>query len=187
MKDVVRLMEKAVRAANSARLLLDAGDKAPAAAHTTPCSTRLGQFSSRSDADSGGCRPPIPEWVGDIPRNQHFVNGAAALTFLVDRMVLAAKPSALWLFGSRAREDARPGSDFDFLAIFPDDRSEEIDRLRDRLADAVQGSGIGVDIAVCTETEFESCKTMAGSLIRTVHEEGRKIYEAGGRRRKIAV
>ncbi len=115
-----------------------------------------------------------------------FINGKAALAFLIDRMVLTAKPTALWLFGSRAREDARPDSDFDFLAIFPDDRGEEIDRLRDHLADAVQGSGIGVDIAVCTETEFESFKTMAGSLIRTVHEQGRKVYEARGRRRKNA-
>ncbi len=114
-----------------------------------------------------------------------FVSGKAALAFLIDRMVLTAKPNALWLFGSRAREEARTERDFDFLEIFTDDRSGEIDRLRDRLADAVQGSGIGVDIAVCTETEFESFKTMAGSLIRTVHEQGRKVYEAGGRRRKV--
>src|SRR5690606_26551091 len=50
-----------------------------------------------------------------------FRSESAALDFLVSKMVAAARPRAIWLFGSRARGDSGAGSDFDFLAVFPDD------------------------------------------------------------------
>lgn len=105
-----------------------------------------------------------------------FRDSAAAQGFLIGRMVAASHPVAIWLFGSRARNEERPESDFDFLVVVSDAAAAEIDDLRDRIADSVMGSGVGVDIAVCTEGEFDACKDMAGSLIRTVHEQGREVY-----------
>lgn len=113
-----------------------------------------------------------------------FRNAQAAQDFLLGRMVATAHPQAIWLFGSRAGGDARPDSDFDFLAVFPDDDSVDLDTRRLQLADAVLGAGIGADIAVCTASEFAACRTLAGSLIRTVHEQGREVYVAPAERRR---
>jgi predicted nucleotidyltransferase len=104
--------------------------------------------------------------------------------YLLGRMVAAAHPQAIWLFGSRAGGDARPDSDFDLLAVFPDDDALDLDTRRHQLADAVMGAGIGTDIAVCTASEFAACHDMAGSLIRTVHEPGREVYAAPAERRR---
>jgi predicted nucleotidyltransferase len=107
-----------------------------------------------------------------------FRGAAAALDFLIGRMVAVAHPQAIWLFGSRARGDARPDSDFDFLAVFPDDDPVGLDERRHQLADAVMGAGVGVDVTCCSAAEFVTCKDMAGALIRTVHEQGRQVYAA---------
>ncbi|MBI1218490.1 MAG: nucleotidyltransferase domain-containing protein [Rhodobacteraceae bacterium] len=37
------------------------------------------------------------------------------------------KASEVWLFGSRARGDFREDSDFDILAVIPDDAPEDVD------------------------------------------------------------
>jgi Nucleotidyltransferase domain len=46
-----------------------------------------------------------------------FKSEAAALAFLRDRLVSELRPRMIWLFGSRARGDARPDSDFDLLVV----------------------------------------------------------------------
>lgn len=61
----------------------------------------------------------------------------------VKRYVLEIDPQAeVWLFGSRARGDARPDSDWDFLVLTdkPVDRSLK-NQLRDRLFDIELSSG----------------------------------------------
>ena len=54
-----------------------------------------------------------------------FRSEAAAHGFLCDRLVFALRADAIWLFGSRARGDARPDSDFDLLVVLPDGQREE--------------------------------------------------------------
>ncbi|MCF8506930.1 MAG: nucleotidyltransferase domain-containing protein [Caulobacter sp.] len=105
-----------------------------------------------------------------------FRTARAALDFLVGRMVFVARPRAIWLFGSRARGDARPDSDFDLMAILPDDDPVDVETRRSQMAEAVAGTGVGVDIAACDATDFERFRDAAGSLIRTVREEGREIW-----------
>lgn len=119
---------------------------------------------------------------GQLPVGS-FRSAQAALDFLVGRMVAAAHPLAIWLFGSRARGDAHSDSDFDLLAIFADDDPFSLDLRREQLADAVLGTGLGVDVAVCSRTDFTQCADMAGSLIRTVREEGRQVYASRSWRR----
>lgn len=123
------------------------------------------------------------EQSGTLPVGP-FRNAQAALDFLLGRMVAATHPQAIWLFGSRAIGDARPDSDFDLLAVFPDGDAVDLDTRRHRLADAVMGAGIGADIAVCTSSEFAECRGLAGSLIRTVHEQGREVYVSPAERRR---
>jgi hypothetical protein len=115
-----------------------------------------------------------------------FKSAPAALDFLVGRMVFAAHPQAVWLFGSRAKGTAGSASDFDLMAILPDDDTVDIDTRRTQMAESVIGAGVGVDIAACSAADFDRFRDAAGSLIRTVHEEGREIYVSRAERRRRA-
>ena len=50
----------------------------------------------------------------------------AELMPLVSRMCDALHPIDIWLFGSRARGDHRPDSDWDVLVVLADDAPEEL-------------------------------------------------------------
>lgn len=127
----------------------------------------------------------LRDLLADLPRPVGpFRSTEAALDFLVGRMVASCPPQAIWLFGSRARGDNRPDSDFDLLAIFPDDDPADPEQRRRQLAEAVAASGVGVDVMACSAGEFERFRDAPGSLIRTVHQEGREIYVSRAERRK---
>jgi uncharacterized protein len=49
----------------------------------------------------------------------------AVLDELVVRLVAAYDPLQIYLFGSKARGDAGPDSDYDLLLVVPDDASSE--------------------------------------------------------------
>ena len=58
---------------------------------------------------------------------------------IVRRLVAAYRPERMYLFGSHARGDAGPDSDFDLLIIVPDDAEPR--RRRSRLAyEALRGT-----------------------------------------------
>jgi hypothetical protein len=67
----------------------------------------------------------------------------AAVRFLSDTIVMACTPHAVWLFGSRARGNARPDSDVDLLVVVPDGQPTDIDR---QLVRATAPGGVAVDI-----------------------------------------
>jgi hypothetical protein len=104
-----------------------------------------------------------------------FKDEAAALTFLRDRLVLALKPLAIWQFGSRARGDADPDSDFDLLVVLPDGLPAEAYSAR-RAAEPVAGCGLGYDIVPCSLGEFRNDSAAPGSLVHNALTEGRAIY-----------
>jgi predicted nucleotidyltransferase len=87
----------------------------------------------------------------------------------------AASPSRILLFGSRARGEARPDSDLDFLFIeeHVDSRLDEMVRLRDALADM----DVAVDIVVVSRQEAEDRQRRPGSLVRRALAEGRVLVE----------
>lgn len=94
---------------------------------------------------------------------------------MVDRLVHALHPERIFLFGSRARGDARPDSDYDLLAVVPD--SDLAPHRRDVLAfRALCGVGAAKDVLVWTREEFESRSRVATSLPATVLREGRLVY-----------
>ena len=55
---------------------------------------------------------PVAERFQNLPEHLQFIVKAAAVL----------KPSAIWVFGSRARGDARPNSDFDLGFRFTNKR-----------------------------------------------------------------
>ena len=108
----------------------------------------------------------VPPWAPTTDRLRSAVN----------RLVAAAHPKQIILFGSHARGDADDHSDVDLLiveAIVPD-RYEEMIRLNRVLA----GLLLPVDLLVVSEHEFESRSTTPGTVEHTAFREGRVLYAA---------
>lgn len=101
----------------------------------------------------------------------------SALAEIVRRLVRAYDPLRLYLFGSRARGDSGPDSDYDLLIVVPDDASRE--RRRSRAAyETLWEIGGGADVLVCTEQYFNSRSGVVASLPATVAREGKLLYAA---------
>jgi len=111
------------------------------------------------------------------PNYGRFGSEQRALSALVERLVEAFDPEAIYLFGSRARGDATPLSDFDIMVITGE---EEEDAEQADLAKAyapVQGLGIACEIIPCSRETFEREKGARTGICRTVAREGRLVYE----------
>jgi predicted nucleotidyltransferase len=95
---------------------------------------------------------------------------------LVERIVAHLKPEEIWLFGSRAEGRARPDSDYDLLAVLPDDAPQSaLDLLK--AWELTCGLGIPADLVPCTRSDFEEEKDDVGTLARAAYHRGRRIYE----------
>ena len=95
----------------------------------------------------------------------------------VRRLVKAYQPEHIYLFGSVARGDAGPDSDYDLLVVVPDDAPPQ--RRRSRLAyEALRGTGTAADVLVCTSSYFEQRRLLRASLPGTVLREGRLLHGA---------
>lgn len=93
------------------------------------------------------------------------------LSEVVRRLVEAYSPERIYLFGSVARGEAGPDSDYDIMVIVPDDEPPE--RLRSRLAyRALRGTGTAADVVVWPRSSFERRARVAASLPATVSREG---------------
>lgn len=100
----------------------------------------------------------------------------ALLPQLVTRIVEVLQPVQVWLFGSRARGEARPDSDWDFMAILPDDAPEQdFDlgsvwrRLRDLRLQRVE-------VFTMTRSEFAEWSGSLGTLAEIVASTGTVVY-----------
>jgi predicted nucleotidyltransferase len=99
------------------------------------------------------------------------------LAELLRRLVSAYQPERVYLFGSRARGEVGPDSDYDLLLVVPDDAAPE--RRRSRLAyQVLHGTGVAADVLVCTRTWFERREGLKASLPGTVLREGRLLHAA---------
>lgn len=94
---------------------------------------------------------------------------------LSDKIAKAFHPEKIILFGSYARNEARPDSDVDLLIIAennepPTKRSLPIYRL---LGDYL----ISLDVIVRTPAEIEKYRTVPNSTIHSALREGVTLYE----------
>lgn len=102
---------------------------------------------------------------------------ATTLDEIVKRLRQAYSPERIYLFGSHARGDAGPDSDFDILVVVPDDAPPS--RRGSRLAyQALRGTGAAADVLVWTRGYFESRRHLKASLSGAVSAEGRLLYAA---------
>lgn len=96
---------------------------------------------------------------------------------VVRRLVEAYRPERIYLFGSRARGDAAPDSDYDLLLVVPDDAPPE--HIRSRLAyEQLWETGTAADVLVWRRTPFESRLHLPASLPATILREGKLIHAA---------
>ncbi|MGA3323097.1 MAG: nucleotidyltransferase domain-containing protein [Terriglobia bacterium] len=97
---------------------------------------------------------------------------------IVRRIVETAHPEKIILFGSRARGDARPNSDFDLLVI---KESDEPGYRRDApLYVALAGLNVPVDVMVYTPEEVTDWSAVPQAFITTAVREGKVVYERKG-------
>ena len=105
-----------------------------------------------------------------------FRSKEAALGFLRDRIVYALRPDAIWLFGSRARGDARKDSDFDLLVVLPDGRPEE-EYTHEAVARPLVACGLPYDVVPARWQEVLEGVGTPGSLAQRAIKEGRLVYK----------
>lgn len=96
---------------------------------------------------------------------------------LLARIKERLNPMQVWLFGSRARGDARPSSDWDLFIVVPDDIPElalepgEVWSIKRDL------KGIYADIIPCRSSDFLEWKDTVNTLSYAVATEGKLLYE----------
>lgn len=99
------------------------------------------------------------------------------LAEIVRRLVAAYQPERIYLFGSKARGDAGPDSDYDLLVVAPDDAPAE--RRDGKLAyEVLWGVRAAVDAVVCGSSWFHARTHLKASLPGTVLREGRLLHAA---------
>jgi len=84
-------------------------------------------------------------------------------------------PLKVILFGSYARGDADSGSDLDLIVVereIPDPRGEYL-----KIHSAASGIGVGVDILLMTESEFEKKRDWWTTPVYWATREGKVLYE----------
>ena len=94
----------------------------------------------------------------------------------VERIIEVLHPEQIWLFGSRARGTHCPESDWDLMAVLPDDAPDshldivEVWRLlRDLRLERVE-------VFPVRRRDFEEGRQLLGTLSQIVTTEGRAIY-----------
>lgn len=99
------------------------------------------------------------------------------LNGIVHRLVDAYQPERIYLFGSVARGEAGPDSDYDLMVVIPDDAPPE--RRRSRLAyEKLWGTGVATDVLVWTKSAFDNRRHLRTSLPGIIISEGRLLYAA---------
>ena len=99
----------------------------------------------------------------------------ASLAEIVRRLVAALGAERIYLFGSKARGEESPDSDYDLLVVVPDNSPPE--RRPGRLAyQALRGTGTAADVLVWTKLSFERRLHVVTSLPATVKREGKLLY-----------
>lgn len=112
-----------------------------------------------------------------VAQSQQLTKDDPALGEILKRLIETFQPERIYLFGSKAREDAGPDSDYDLMIVVPDEAPSE--RRRSRLAyQALRGTGKAADVLVWTRQAFDSRLHLPASLPATIIREGKLLYAA---------
>ena len=111
------------------------------------------------------------------PKKRSGKPDPAVLADIVRRIVRAAKPEKIVLFGSAARGTMGPDSDYDLMVIVPDTMPLAL-RKSGRAYEALWGLRAASDVLVWTREAFDRQLHLKASLPSTIIREGRLLYGA---------
>ena len=83
--------------------------------------------------------------------------------------------TALYLFGSRARGDWQPDSDFDILVIVPERRQALVDQLYDAVLDVNLETGSLISLKIFTGEQYDRLAAIPTPFLANVTAEGVKL------------
>ena len=95
---------------------------------------------------------------------------------VVRRIVAAAQPEKIILFGSAARGEMGPHSDLDILVV---KSGADHWGLSGRIRRALRGVNAAVDLVVATPEDIERYKDSHPLVYKPALREGRVVYDAG--------
>jgi uncharacterized protein len=103
------------------------------------------------------------------------------LSDMVQAIVREADPERIYLFGSRARGEARQDSDVDLLIVVSEPFSPDHSRWQEikRARRALSPFRIPKDILVYTADEVTKCQYTVNHIIARALREGKLLYERG--------
>jgi len=99
------------------------------------------------------------------------------LAEMVGRLVAAFQPESIYLYGSRARGEAGPDSDYDLLMVVAGSDAPRYRRNQAAFR-VLCGLGVAKEIIVLTREEFDARREVVCSLPATVIREGKLLYAA---------
>lgn len=94
---------------------------------------------------------------------------------VVARVVAAARPSRIILFGSYGRGEADEGSDLDLMVVLPVVTDQYAEMIR--LHKAVGSVGVGVDLLVYSDAEYDRRSRVPGTVLYWARKVGQQLYE----------
>jgi predicted nucleotidyltransferase len=100
----------------------------------------------------------------------------AILADIVKRIVDVAQPEKILLFGSAAREEMRPNSDYDFLVIKPGKFNRH--RVTVKIIRALRGKRAPADVLVVTPDEVDRYRDSECLVICPALREGKVVYDS---------
>ncbi len=120
-------------------------------------------------ARSAQGRPQLRYGVAMVP--QEIIEAARQTLATV-----AVDPVKIVLFGSHARGDAGPDSDFDFLVVERDLQDRHAEMVR--LGRALRPLGMPFDVIVVSERYAEDWGGVQGSMVHAALTEGQVLHAA---------
>jgi hypothetical protein len=97
------------------------------------------------------------------------------LTEIVRRLSEVYHPLRIYLFGSAARGDAGPDSDYDLMVILPDEAPQHL-RPGKPAYRSLRGTGVAADVHVWPREDFNRQLHLKASFPSTIVREGKLLY-----------
>jgi uncharacterized protein len=112
-----------------------------------------------------------------LPNQRPSIPAPIALKPLLAKLQSEISPLQIWLFGSRARGDHRPDSDWDIYAVVPDSAAEELLEPW-RFCKLAEDSGVYATLLGGRKSEIEGIWGIVNTMGDVLAREGVRIEPA---------